>query len=287
MAKRVESASSINTFKQCKRKYYYQYIVKLPTSSNIHQVRGNIAHSTLESFYDINVQEFTKENYVQKFQEAIQRLFLYHWNLKQPELKKIALTADQEMFYFEETMLMLMNWCNHFLEKLGQTMKEKSMDITAALNYLTPLREQEYSSEQLYVHGFIDAIHHYDDQVQIIDYKTNSDFEVKDSIKLQLALYSLMYHEKHGKLPDKLGVFFLRHKLKLMNVDPEMLESALRDIKAIHEHTSRTEQEGDYPQTPGKLCKWSSGQCDFFDQCRPFDKEKKNNPSNPAPQNSS
>lgn len=273
MAKRVESASSINTFKQCKRKYYYQYIVKLPTSSSIHQVRGNIAHSTLESFYDINVQEFTEENYVQKFQEAIQRLFLYHWNLQQPELKKIELTTDQEMFYFEETMLMLMNWCNHFLQKISETMKEKNIGVQEALNYLTPIREQEYSSDKLYIRGFIDAIHHYDDQVHIIDYKTNSDFEVKEGIKLQLALYSLMYHEKHGKLPDKLGVFFLRHKLKLMNVDQEMLESALRDIQLIHTHTSSTEKIEDYPQIPGKLCKWSSGQCDFFDECKPFSKK--------------
>jgi len=274
MAQRVESASSINTFKQCKRKYYYQYIVKLPTSSNIHQVRGNIAHSTLESFYDITIQDFNEENYVQKFQEAIQRLFLYHWNLAQPELKKLNLTADQEMFYFEETMLMLMNWCNHFLEQIGKTMKDKQWNVLDSFHYLTPIREQEYSSEKLFVHGFIDAIHHYGDEVHIIDYKTNNDFEVKESIKFQLALYSLMYHEKHGKLPDKLGVFFLRHKLKLMNVDQEMLEFALRDIATIHEHTGRSEQVADYPQSPGRLCKWGSGKCDFFNECNPFDKNK-------------
>ncbi|MFA6461558.1 MAG: PD-(D/E)XK nuclease family protein [Candidatus Woesearchaeota archaeon] len=274
MAKRVESASSINTFKQCKRKYYYQYVVKLPTASNIHQLRGNIAHSTLESFYDINVQEFTEENYVLKYQEAIQRLFLYHWNLVQPELKKLNLNMDQEMFYFEETMLMLMNWCNQFLEKMGTVMKAKQLNVGDAFNYLTPVREQEYTSEKLFVHGFIDAIHHYDDEVHIIDYKTNNDFEIKDSIKLQLSLYSLMYHEKHGKLPDKLGVFFLRHKLKLMNVDPDMLDSALRDISMIHAHTTKTEQVEDYPQTQGKLCKWGSGQCDFFDECKPFAKPK-------------
>ena len=67
MAKRVESPSSINTFKQCKRKYYYQYIEKLPTLPNIHQVRGNIAHSVLEDFFDTEISEFTTENYKLKF----------------------------------------------------------------------------------------------------------------------------------------------------------------------------------------------------------------------------
>jgi hypothetical protein len=84
-------------------------------------------------------------------------------------------------------------------------------------------------------------------------------------------------------LPDKLGVFFLRHKLKLMNVDQEMLESALRDIQIVHTHTSTTEKLEDYPTTPGKLCKWSSGQCDFFEECQPFAKEKKGTQTNLQP----
>ena len=69
--------------------------------------------------------------------------------------------------------------------------------------------------------GFIDAIHHLEDEVQIIDYKTNSSLEVKDSIRLQLAIYSLLYFEKHGKMPSKARIFFLRHKLKLVPVDQE------------------------------------------------------------------
>ena len=78
MAKRVESPSSINTFKHCHRKYYYQYIEKLPTLPNIHQIRGNIAHSTLENFYDIDISQWTNENIAQKIQSAIQTLFFHY-----------------------------------------------------------------------------------------------------------------------------------------------------------------------------------------------------------------
>jgi ATP-dependent helicase/DNAse subunit B len=53
MPKRVQSPSSINTYNQCPRKYYYQYILKLPTRPSIHLVRGNIAHSVLEDFFSI------------------------------------------------------------------------------------------------------------------------------------------------------------------------------------------------------------------------------------------
>src|SRR3989338_10134128 len=114
--KRVESPSSINTFKQCHRKYYYQYIEKLPTLPNIHQVRGNIAHSTLEYFYDVDVSEWTRENYTQKIQATVQQLFLHQWKTYHKELQGLHLHPDQEKFYFEETMLMLMNWSNHFIQ---------------------------------------------------------------------------------------------------------------------------------------------------------------------------
>ena len=117
--------------------------------------------------------------------------------------------------------------------------------------------------------GFIDAIQHLEDEVHIIDYKTNSSLEVKDSIRLQLAIYSLLYFEKHGKLPSKAGIFFLRHKLKLVPVDEELLALAKREIELIHAHTSITANKEDYPKTVTPLCKWNGGQCDFYEVCKP------------------
>ena len=274
MAKRVESPSSINTFKQCPRKYYYQYIAKLPVLPNVHQVRGNIAHSTLEHFYNLDVSSFTEENYILKFRESIQKLFVHQWNQYQSKLKDLHLNQDQVQFYFEETMLMLMNWTNHFIEDLGACMQHKQLSIQDAFLYLTPLREQEYTSDNYSIRGFIDAVHHLDDEVHLIDYKTNASLEVKDSIRLQLAIYSLLYQEKNGKPPSKVGIFFLRHKLKLVKVDEELLDLAKREIELIHAHTSTKENITDYPRCTGPLCKWSTGQCDFYDTCKPFEKEE-------------
>lgn len=269
MAKRVESPSSINTFKQCQRKYYYQYIENLPTFPNVHTVRGNIAHSCLEHFYDIDVSAFTVENYKQKCREALQKLLLHHWKAQETELQKLSLTADQIRFYFEETMLMLMNWSNQFFERLEETMQKKRISLQEAFSYLTPVREMQYISDNYSVRGFIDAIQHLEDEVHIIDYKTNSSLEVKDSIRLQLAIYSLLYFEKHGKMPAKAGIFFLRHKLKLVPVDQELLNLAKKEIELIHAHTSVTEKKEDYPKNVTPLCKWNGGQCDFYEVCKP------------------
>ena len=170
---------------------------------------------------------------------------------------------------------MLMNWTNHFVVDLTKLMQQKKLTVQEAFQELTPLREQEYASEGHSVRGFIDAIHAVDDEIWIIDYKTNATFEVKDSIKLQLAIYSLLYFEKHGKMPSKVGIFFLRHKLRLMPVDSDLLELAKREIEGVHQHTTQTSQKEDYPKTVTPLCKWSTGQCDFYGTCKPHEKADK------------
>lgn len=273
MPKRVESPSSINTFKQCPRKYFYQYIKKLPTQSNVHQVRGNIAHETLERFYDIDTSSWTREDYPLHCREAIQRLLFHHWKKYQPQVQELRLPPDTERFYFEETLLMLLNWTTHFVQEVQTLLTEKGMVIQEAFQQLTPLREQEFVSQEYSVRGFIDAIHYRGEEVHIIDYKTNNSFEFKDSMRLQLAIYSLLYFEKHKKLPSKVGTFFLRHKLKLYPVNEELLQLARQEIESIHAHTSLTEHIHDYPRKVSPLCKWSSGQCDFYETCKPHEKE--------------
>ncbi len=274
MAKRVESPSSINTFKQCTRKYYYQYIARLPTLPNVHQVRGTIAHAALEDFYEMSTAMLTADNYPQKCRGHIQSLFFHHWFKHKKQLGMLQLTKDQERFYFEETLLMLMNWVTHFIEDMGLLRKQKALSAQDAFRQLTPIREQRFKSDHYSVQGFVDAIHHIEGEVHIIDYKTNASLELKEENKLQLAIYSLLYFEKYGKMPHKVGIFFLRHKLKLMKVDSELLELAKREIELVHKHTSKKEHIEDYPRCTGPLCKWSSGQCDFYDTCKPFGQEK-------------
>ncbi|HLD00590.1 MAG TPA: PD-(D/E)XK nuclease family protein [Candidatus Nanoarchaeia archaeon] len=271
MAKRLESPSSINTFKQCRRKYYYQYIEKLPTVPNVHQVRGNITHSVLEFFFDIDISEFSLENYALKCREIIQKLFLSTWKNYQSKLNELNLNQDIKQFYFEETMLMLMNWVNHFINDLKDIAAKKGISVQEAFKELTPIREQEINSKEHYVRGFIDAIKQVNEEIHIIDYKTNSTFEFKESFKLQLAIYSLLYLELHGRKPDKVGIFFLRSKLKMMNVDEDLLELARKEIAFIHGHTQEKEQMEHYPKTVSGLCKWKSGQCDFYGVCKPHE----------------
>jgi len=118
MKKRVQSPSSILTYKQCPRKYYYKYIVGLEEKPSVHLVRGKIAHEVLEHFFDIDTKEISMKNYELSLKAAVQALMLKHWRKYDRQLKRLGLTPDQLKFYFEETMMMLFNWLDHFIGKV-------------------------------------------------------------------------------------------------------------------------------------------------------------------------
>lgn len=263
MKKRVQSPSSILTYKQCPRKYYYNYIVGLPTSPSIHLVRGKVAHEVLENFFDINTDEITMKNYELKLKETVQNNLLQSWQKYQKEFEKLNLTQDQLKFYFEETMMMLFNWLNLFISKIKSF---DSLSFKEIFEKLTPLREQHYISEELAVQGYIDSIEKHQDEIHIMDYKTSSHFDLNDDYKLQLGIYALLYKKKHNQLPHKAGIYFLRYKPKYIKIDQELLDYAQMEIDSIHINTA-TRDIKDYPKKESGLCKYSSGQCDFYDFC--------------------
>ncbi len=260
--KRIQSPSSINTYKQCPRKYFYQYILQLPTGDNIHQARGNIVHSALEHFFTININHINEENYEKELKIAMQELLVFHWRKEQERLDKLKVSPDKVLFFFEETLHMLMSWVELFCKKI----KTSKKSFKEAFVYLTPLMEQHFISQKYGVQGYIDAVEVQDDRIRIMDYKTSSKDELTDEYLLQLAIYVLLYSEKYGKFPDEVGLYLLKHGEKSIKADKKLLELAKKECVMIHKMTQSEDIE-DYPLHPGPLCKWSSGQCDFYDIC--------------------
>jgi len=262
MAKRVQSPSSIKLYQQCPRKYYYQYILKLQTLPNIHLVRGNIAHTVLEKFFDIDVSDYTMEDFKARLSTVLQDLLMQEWDASKKRLQSLRLSDDQYQFYFEETLLMLFNW----LEQFAKELEYQHGTFQERFKILTPIREKYYLSKVFDVRGYIDAIEKINDEIRIMDYKTSSSFNLYDH-KLQLAIYALLYQELHGELPDKVGIYFLKDKPKVIKVDEQLLEFAKKEIELVHQNTC-SEHIADYPKKPSGLCKYSTGQCEFFDTCQ-------------------
>ncbi|HSU72879.1 MAG TPA: PD-(D/E)XK nuclease family protein [Candidatus Binatia bacterium] len=259
MAKRVQSPSSINLFKTCPRKYYYVYVKGFELLPSIHTARGHVAHSVLEHFFDIDTQGITKENCRERLQGEIPGLLVKYWQEAKAELDALNLSPPQLQFYFEETLVMLFNWLNHFVERI----QKHAGDFATAFKALTPVREKEYVSQYYSVHGFIDAIEHAEDGVVVMDYKTSKNPVITPEYRLQLAIYSLLYQETHGAPPKKVGVYFLKDKAHFLNVDQDLLDLAKKEIELVHQGTT-TENVVDYEKTTDKgACRW----CEFHELC--------------------
>jgi len=266
---RIQSPSSINLYISCPRKYYYCYIDKQPSKPSIYLVRGKIAHSVLEDFFNGPV----LENYKDQLFERIKRLFQFHWDKNQNELNKLDLNEKELRFYHFETEMMLVNWLSLFFQKMEQQINN-GLSVQEAFQKLTPQREVWFSSDKYQVQGYIDAIET-SNGVRLMDYKTSKKYDMTDEYKLQLSIYALLYQEKLGQLPDRVGLYFLKGGEKDIPVDIDLVNQAKQIINEVHEKT-KTDDIHAYLQNITPLCKWSTGQCDFYHLC--FNKEKiKNN----------
>lgn len=261
---RVQSPSSINTYKQCPRKYFYRYVLKLPSQPSIHLTRGKITHSVLEDFFALEVNTLSDDNFLFELHILLQEMFKRYWKDNLHELKNLDMTVSQLDFYKQETHKMLENWFSAFTDKLKK--QSQKMNVLDAFNVLKPKTEVRYFDEGFGIQGYIDAIHEYDSQTILLDYKTSKRNHISDEYYLQLAIYAFLYKLKHNQLPDKVGIHFLKHNEVFLDVDETLVSHAQDEIELIHINTE-SKNMADYPKKPSPLCKWSTGQCDFYDIC--------------------
>jgi len=266
MPKRIQSPSSINTFKQCPRKYFYQYIVKHKTSENIHCVRGNVVHETLERFYDYDISNTGPETYKQDLSFFLKSLFDACWNNAKNRLSKLGLSEEKLDFYKNESTHMLANWLNHLFKDIDKELK-KNISLSVAFNKLQPIaKEKQYIDKELAVRGYIDAICQEGEHITLLDYKTSKAADFKPEYMLQLGIYAVLYEKEHGKYPDNVGIWLLKHGPQVIKVTPKLVKDALFEIEQIHAATESAIIM-DYPKKKSPLCKYSTGQCDFYEIC--------------------
>lgn len=187
-----------------------------------------------------------------------------YWKKSGAELNSLPLTKQQLEFYHLETKDMVNNWYANFLKKLAAEIQTYPIQIS--FKRLTPRAEIEYKSSTYGVRGFIDAIHEKDGEIILMDYKTSKAPKLSPEYRLQLALYAMMYHEMHDKMPDKVGIDFLKFGEQMLDVDEELINHAKFESELIHINTASRKKE-EYPMKPGALCKYSTGQCDYYKQC--------------------
>ena len=236
----------------------------MPTAPSIHLVRGSVAHTVLEKMYTV-LPEVISDNYKANLSIILTEMLKKFWTESKEEFDKLDMSQQEIDMYFEETKNMLLNYLDLLSKKIDAQL-EQGLTFPQAFKKLTPEVEEEYLSWDYYVKGFIDVIENWDNTIRLMDYKTSKRAKMTDEYKLQLAIYALLYKLKHGKLPTEVGIYFLKHGEMVLPVDEELIKHAEFKIEQIHASTD-SDELADYPKNQTPLCKWSSGQCDFYDYC--------------------
>jgi CRISPR-associated protein Cas4 len=264
--RRIESPTSILMYMQCPRKYYYRYIKWLEQKPNIHLVTGGIAHSTIEAFHNADITTIKPEGFFQKLRYKIIEQFRQNWDKKRTELKKLELTPEETLLHYDKTRMMITNFYLHHTNKILEHKHRYKLSLIEALQKLRPRTETELISKNYGVRGRIDAIHEIDRETIIIDYKTSKKGEIDTNCMLQLAIYALLYKERYGKMPSKAGIHFLRYGEKIIPITHQHLNLAKKTCYKIHQATQQ-ESITNYPKKISGLCKYKTGQCDYYDVC--------------------
>ncbi len=262
---RVESPSSINTFNTCKRKYYYSYKLSLPKKDSIAALTGKAVHDALENFFKIDINNVNKENFDIELRHNLMNLYNKVWSESLQALLKLELDKEIIRDYYQNSMNMLNNFINDFLERLKQELV--NLSFQEAFTKIKPETEVFLFSEKYQVQGYLDALMNFNGDTYILDYKTSKSDEFSEDYKLQLGIYSLMFQEKFGKLPKKVGLHFLRHGTrKFIDVTEELVKKAEKECQLIQINTGSNDIN-DYEKNPGYYCKWRDGSCSFYDLC--------------------
>lgn len=235
-------------------------------------MRGQVVHKTLEQFFQTNTVLLTDENYDIVLKVVIMNLFNSYWGESQPKILELLEHNPLIMnHYYYETMQMIDNWFKAFLEKFKQQLPGKS--VQEAFLAVKPETEQRFVSDFYQVQGYVDAVHEEAEGVTLLDYKTSRRDVMSEEYKLQLGVYALLYRENKKTTPKKVGIQFLSDgKISFLDVDEPLILRAEFACREMQDNT-RSKEKQDYPKKPGKLCKYSGGQCDFYDVCRPFETE--------------
>jgi hypothetical protein len=186
------SFSKLDSFHNCKRSYYYNYILNQRGGDNIYSFCGTVVHELTQAMIQ---KQITNEQAVEQFIEAI---------------------GDAEMldlpWISENVKNNYVNCISHFLENYN-FIHNDTIRIEEGF---------EIDINGVIVRGFIDLYYRIKNKIYIIDLKTSTKFAKKDLTKKsrQLILYAIALSEKY---PDY-EIILQFNMLKYVLVKDKLIE---------------------------------------------------------------
>jgi len=179
-----------------------------------------------------------EETVTPEMQRRLLELFDRNWNKQKNEIQQLGLDDKTIDDFYSESQEMLLGWLKRYSKE----------------GYRSPKTEIKLFSKNHKVMGIIDAVFTDNGRILLLDYKTGKKNEITADIKVQLAIYALLYREKYGRMPDIVAIDFLKHQEeKRFRADQKLIQYAAQVCFDIHKKTN-SNNEKDYPCQCGGWC---------------------------------
>jgi CRISPR/Cas system-associated exonuclease Cas4 (RecB family) len=243
---RILSPTSINTYLNCPRKFYLQYIQRVKSRPTIHLIRGQIVHRTLNTFHK-NHPQILPGTPIGSIRSELLTTFNQRWDRARDQLSRLNVSLEEQEQFRQESEKMLLNY-SHWLLKHDF----KGPDAS----------ELRLFSDKLRLMGIIDALYQKPGQAMIIDYKTSQKTVVTDDMTRQAALYALLYQDRYGIAPEAVGIHFLIEPGDpvLIHIDEHLLDYGQLLLDNVRKQT-QSREASDYPCTCGGWCEQDLIKC--------------------------
>ena len=246
------SVSKTKTFLDCKKKYQYSYVLKMPKKDRDYHVFGKFCHKVLEEFH---------QHYIDGC--------LLPYNVMMSDAFKVAWAEFKSQMTPE-----MKKECWELIDKYLRLMtKDKNNNLTNTVLSVEKRFELPIilpSGGNLILNGAIDRVQlDADNVLHVADYKTTKNKKYLKDDFFQLLTYSYVLLQDNPTL-DKIRASYilLRHDFEYLTFEftkDDILKIKDKYVAYAEEILSETE----FPAKPTALC----GYCDFLDFC-PEGKEK-------------
>ena len=241
------SVSKTKTFIDCKKKYNFTYILKMPRKEFAFHTLGKFCHKVLEDFHQLYI-DGCKDPYNETFSKCFKNANVEYKDSMTPDMKKEA----------KEILVNYLNdlYVNDIVKKVLSVEKNFNLNI----------------DNKVILNGMIDRIQMDDDNIiHVCDYKTTKDEKYLKNDFFQLLTYAYVLLCEDPTLEAVRGSYImLRHGCKpITKVFPREEILAIKDKYLNYVDTILSETQ--YEPNPTFLCKF----CDHLALC-PEGQEKTN-----------
>lgn len=228
------SPSRLQVYQTCARKYYYQYVIKVPTRRDGTQSVGISLHGALEEVYQAGGVEQTGI-------EGALAMLMARWEREgfQDEAEEAAAKARAQALLVK------------YLQA-GETDARPVM-LEAKL---------EAAYEGVPLLGIVDRVDRRPDgTLELIDYKSGRERGLTAAVQQQLAIYRYLIKEKLGEFPAVVSLHYLAANTRVaVDLAPGEWDGTIRRAAAS---ARAIEVDEDYAPQVGSWCK----RCDFSFRC--------------------